>query len=82
MIYPNPANSAGANVRVVALVDPWKIPYGYSTINVAQAQLQQTPPLSGFNSTFDLWSTCGETTGHPASPGSQKDPSLKWIKNW
>jgi type II secretory pathway pseudopilin PulG len=48
--------------------DPFGNAYGYSTI---QSATQDT--TKGYNPTFDLWSTVGQTTG--------TDPT-QWIKNW
>jgi len=48
--------------------DPFGNAYGYSTI---QSAMQDT--TKGYNPTFDLWSTVGQTTG--------TDPT-QWIKNW
>ncbi len=49
---------------VTAIVDPFGNPYGYSTINAKT-------PTSGYNPTYDLWSTAGAPTVRD-----------KWIKNW
>jgi prepilin-type N-terminal cleavage/methylation domain-containing protein len=48
--------------------DPFGNSYGYSTIQAATQD-----PTKGYNPTFDLWSTAGQTTG--------SDPT-QWIKNW
>jgi prepilin-type N-terminal cleavage/methylation domain-containing protein len=50
----------------VYLRDPFGNSYGYSTA-------YQKDPATGYNPTFDLWSTAGLTSG--AS-------DTKWIKNW
>lgn len=53
---------------VTAIRDPFRNAYGYSTAKAA------TPGANvGYNPTFDLWSTAGETTA-----GTEG----KWIKNW
>lgn len=49
------------NVQYIG--DPFGNPYGYSTAN-------QNSSSTGYNPTFDLWST-----------GNSTDPN-KWIKNW
>ena len=57
---------SGGNGNVTALVDPFANAYGYSTA-------YQYDPNTGFNPTFDSWSTAaGTTTGDIP----------KWIKNW
>ena len=48
--------------------DPFGNSYGYSTAN-------QVAPATGYNPTFDLWSTAGTTSGSPTD-------QLQWIKNW
>jgi hypothetical protein len=57
---------SGGNGNVIALTDPFGNAYGYSTAN-------QFNPNTGFNPTFDLWSTAGGTTTNDVP---------KWIKNW
>ncbi len=56
---------SGSNT-VQFLMDPWGNSYGYSTAG-------QVSGTSGYNSTFDLWSTGGNTS----SSGTGQ-----WIKNW
>jgi hypothetical protein len=51
---------------VTAIRDPFGNSYGYSTAN-------QSSLATGYNPTFDLWSTAGQKT----SAGR-----AKWIKNW
>jgi len=53
---------------VIYIVDPFGFSYGYST---AQAS-NTTAVICGYNTTFDLWSTAGTTTGS----------QTKWITNW
>jgi prepilin-type N-terminal cleavage/methylation domain-containing protein len=48
-------------------------PYGYST---AQANGKGT----GYNPTYDLWSTCGETG--PKPPETFQQYQARWVKNW
>ena len=62
-------DSNGALTSVTNLRDPFGNPYGYSTMRAAN------PTGSGFNPTFDLWSTAGTTT---VSATDQ----AQWIKNW
>jgi type II secretory pathway pseudopilin PulG len=63
---PNMLSPSGGNGNVIALTDPFGNAYGYSTAN-------QFNPNTGFNPTFDLWSTAGGTTNNDVA---------KWIKNW
>lgn len=47
--------------------DPFGNSYGYSTA-------YQKNPATGYNPTYDLWSTAGATSGTPNQ--------TQWIKNW
>jgi len=70
---PNMLSPSGGNGNVTALVDPFGNPYGYSTAN-------QYDPNTGYNPTFDLWSTAGVAPSPtPNPPATQQD---RWIKNW
>jgi len=70
---PNMLSPSGGNGNVTALVDPFGNAYGYSTAN-------QYDPNTGFNPTFDLWSTAGVAPSPtPAPPATQQN---LWIKNW
>ena len=60
-----PRDSAG-NVTIQYLRDPFGNSYGYST-----AKASTPASASGYNPTYDLWSTGGSTTD-----------TAKWIKNW
>jgi len=51
----------------VYLRDPFGNTYGYSTA-------YQKDPATGYNPSFDLWSTGGATSGAPNQ--------IQWIKNW
>ena len=62
MLYPKAA--VGVSAPVTAILDPFRNVYGYSTLGTA------TSGSSGYNPTFDLWSTAG-TTGTAA-----------WLTNW
>ncbi len=55
-------NGAGT---VTHVRDPFGYCYGYSTSN-------QNAPSAGYNPTYDLWSTGGNTAGD----------RTQWIKNW
>jgi type II secretory pathway pseudopilin PulG len=56
------------NANKVYPRDPFGNSYGYCTIQAATGDTTK-----GYNPTFDLWSTAGQTTG--------SDPT-RWIKNW
>jgi general secretion pathway protein G len=62
----SPANQ-GQNVQFIR--DPFGNSYGYSTA-------YQKNPATGYNPTFDLWSTAGNIDTN--SPPNQ----TQWIKNW
>jgi prepilin-type N-terminal cleavage/methylation domain-containing protein len=57
---PNQLAGAGSSTFIK---DPFGNSYGYSTLG---------PTNGGYNPTFDLWSTAGDTDGIQA----------KWITNW
>jgi len=70
---PNMLSPSGGNGNVTALVDPFGNAYGYSTAN-------QYDPNTGYNPTFDLWSTAGVAASPtPNPPATEQD---RWIKNW
>lgn len=54
--------------------DPFGNSYGYSTAKAAD-------PNNGYNPTFDLWSTCGET-GKKPSDATFQQYQARWVKNW
>jgi len=73
----------GVSTGVWYIMDPYGNSYGYSTIGLAaeqtyRAALATNPSAArpsttqGYNPTFDLWSTAGDTLGNTA----------KWAKNW
>jgi type II secretory pathway pseudopilin PulG len=64
---------SGGTGTVTAISDPFGYSYGYSTAN-------QVDPAKGYNPTFDLWSTCGETA--PRSGETFPQYQQRWIKNW
>ena len=69
MLGPSPP-AANTFIR-----DPFGFSYGYSTIKAA------TPAgTNGYNPTFDLWTTCGETAKKGAETFSSYQS--RWIKNW
>jgi len=61
---------AGNTTTVSYIRDPFGNSYGYST-----AQAVNPGGATGYNPTYDLWST-----GPPASP--TPTPPAGWIKNW
>ena len=67
MLYPR--QPVGSTATVQAIIDPFKNVYGYSTLGTA------TSGTSGYNPTFDLWSTADH---------DQKGltPAAAWITNW
>ncbi|MCX6966642.1 MAG: type II secretion system protein GspG [Verrucomicrobia bacterium] len=70
MLYPRVP--AGTAATVTALLDPFRNCYGYSTIGSLSTS-GTTAATSGYNPTFDLWST-GGTSGTSGTAG--------WITNW
>jgi prepilin-type N-terminal cleavage/methylation domain-containing protein len=90
--YTN-ASVSGTN-PVQYLGDPFGNPYGYSTANafyqqyaqtVTSGQVSKSPP--GFNPTFDIWSTAGQTANPysgagSTAAGSPGDPALGWVTSW
>jgi type II secretory pathway pseudopilin PulG len=62
---------ANNNLTSVTYIrDPFGNPYGYSTAKAANPG-----GTTGYNPTFDLWSTAGTTTNSAAD-------QAQWIKNW
>jgi type II secretory pathway pseudopilin PulG len=69
---PSMLSPSGAG-SVTAIADPFGNSYGYSTAN-------QYDPNTGYNPTFDMWSTAGVSPSPtPSPPVTQQD---LWIKNW
>lgn len=66
---------SGGN-QVLYLRDPFGNSYGYSTSRNPDANPSGAAGASGYNPTFDLWSTVGATTA-TASP-----IDAQWVKNW
>jgi type II secretory pathway pseudopilin PulG len=70
---PNMLSPPGGSGTVTAITDPFGNTYGYSTAN-------QYDPNTGYNPTFDLWSTAGVAPSPtPTPPSTLQD---RWIKNW
>ena len=79
----NPSAAVSSSNQVQYLSDPFGNCYGYSTMNataVASGSTSSTPV--GYNPTFDLWSTGGQTNAPYNPPGKTGDPAMQWIKNW
>jgi general secretion pathway protein G len=65
---------SNGNVTSVSYIrDPFGNSYGYSTA-------YQKDPNTGYNPTYDLWSTANYKA--PASPTPTPTPQTFWIKNW
>lgn len=65
----------GGTNLVTAVADPFRNPYGYSTIS------SKTNPIvgEGYNPTFDLWSTADKDQSKTTA---EIPPADSWIKNW
>jgi type II secretory pathway pseudopilin PulG len=70
---PNMLSPPGGSGTVTAITDPFGNSYGYSTAN-------QYDPNTGYNPTFDLWSTAGVAASPTPSPPSTLQDL--WTKNW
>jgi prepilin-type N-terminal cleavage/methylation domain-containing protein len=68
---PNMLSPVDQTQNVQSIRDPFGNSYGYSTANQYNAN-------TGYNPTFDCWSTAGLT----ATPGSPDTITPQWIKNW
>lgn len=64
---PNMLSPTDQTLNVQYVRDPFGNSYGYSTA-------YQKSSSTGYNPTYDLWSTSGETSSTP-------NPNI-WIKNW
>jgi type II secretory pathway pseudopilin PulG len=67
-LKPNQLSPIDQTLNVTFIQDPFGNSYGYSTA-------YQYNPNTGYNPTFDLWSTTGTTSGSTADRN-------QWIKNW
>jgi prepilin-type N-terminal cleavage/methylation domain-containing protein len=70
----------GNNYGLSHILDPFGNSYGYSTAYQADIDAGVNPPTHGYNPTFDLWSTVGETG--PKTGETFADYQQRWIKNW
>jgi general secretion pathway protein G len=66
---PDMLSPADQSQNVKYIRDPFGNSYGYSTAH-------QKDPATGYNPTFDLWSTAGSIDNN--NPPNQ----IQWIKNW
>ena len=87
-------NASNQITKVKYFQDPWGYPYGYSTA-AARVEMQYQQDLktkgknavreasSGFNTSFDLWSTGGSRPASQPSSNEKKELEwAKWAKNW
>lgn len=70
---PNMLSPVDQSQNVQYLRDPFGNAYGYSTAN-------QYNSSTGYNPTFDVWSTAGLTANPPSTGTDTITP--QWIKNW
>ena len=73
--------SFGSNGKVAALVDPFGYPYGYSTAYQGDLASGVNPPVHGYNSTYDLWSTAGNIGLATDTQAQTTQKRLQWIMN-
>jgi len=69
---PNMLSPADQTVNVQYIRDPFGNSYGYSTANQASSS-------TGYNPTYDLWSTAGLTANPPSGTDTV---TPQWVKNW
>jgi len=72
---------------VTNLVDPFGYNYGYSTayqgdVAINNANGTTTPPVNGYNPTYDLWSTGGQVGQASDTPAQSQVRRAKWLINW
>ena len=94
---PNGTSTTNANSPYEYIQDPFGFSYGYSTAYLKAADTSSTDPntatpitTSGYNPTFDLWSTAGyAATGGKGTPTNTGNSSSRaalysnlWEKNW
>ncbi len=100
-IHPiNASDVVSVHSASMYLIDPFGFSYGYSTIYAATTAANQAsasttgtattpqPVTTGYNPTFDLWSTAGYAGGGKSTPtgmpgaSDAANYSTLWIKNW
>ena len=87
---PGQLSTGNANATTsTTIVDPFGLNYGYSTSYAAAQDNLNTnntpiPTNSGYNPTFDLWSTGGYGTGGKTYPTAVTAANYNtlWAKNW
>ena len=67
LFKPNMLSPSDQTRNIQYIRDPFGNSYGYSTAH-------QKNPATGYNPTYDLWSTAGATSATPNQ--------AQWIKNW
>ena len=72
---PNQLSPTDQTQAVTAIRDPFGNSYGYSTVKSSNPS-----GTDGYNPTYDLWSTCGETG--PKAPETFQQYQARWVKNW
>lgn len=72
---PTQLSPSDQSKNVTAIADPFGNSYGYST-----AKATTPAGTVGFNPTFDLWSTNGETAKKPTE--TMQEFQARWTKNW
>jgi prepilin-type N-terminal cleavage/methylation domain-containing protein len=72
-------DSNGKSIGLSHIRDPFGNSYGYSTANAKYNETTPPPTTpTGYNPTFDLWSTCGNKDPNE----SDQQYVARWIKNW
>jgi type II secretory pathway pseudopilin PulG len=77
---PNQLSPSDQALPVQFIRDPFGNSYGYSTAGQAWIDGGSLGTQTGYNPTFDLWSTDGLTADPPGTPPDTITP--QWIKNW
>ena len=67
----NRSAPVGTSNKISSICDPFGYSYGYSTSKNPDVN-PNASSASGYNPTYDLWSTANDTAG----------TTQKWIKNW
>jgi type II secretory pathway pseudopilin PulG len=80
LLRPNMSNPPSSSNKVSAIRDPFGYSYGYSTAYQYDIDHGTNPPTDGYNPTFDLWSTAGETAKQSSETFQQYQQ--RWVKNW
>jgi type II secretory pathway pseudopilin PulG len=67
------SDPVGPSNKITSISDPFGNSYGYSTARNPDANPTGAASATGYNPTFDLWSTAN------ASPSTDQ---VQWVKNW